>query len=187
MKGQGMFRFFARKKEVHKRAQSLYAVILAQSRLPAFYASRGVPDTFDGRFDSLLLHSFLVFNRLQPEGSEGDVLNQALFDVMFRDIFQSLRQVGVGDLSVPKHVKRMMKASKGRCLSYQAALADRAALEDSLRRNLFGTVKEARPKDIAFFADYIVANVDHLAAQAGVIQGNVTFKDIKDDLTRMVA
>ncbi len=124
---------------VKESAASLYAAVVAQSRRPVFYAELDVPDTVDGRFDILCLHVFLVIDRLGGAGREGRRLAQAMFNQMFLDMERAVREMGVGDLGVAKHVRRMMKAFNGRCLAYKNGLEDPAELEEALVRNIYGT------------------------------------------------
>ncbi len=122
-------------------AAALYARAVEQGRRAEFYARLGVPDTLDGRFEMIALHVFLLLHRLKHDGEAAE-LAQALFDVMFDDMDQSLRQIGVGDLSVGKRVKAMARALYGRCAAYEAGLdAGDASLAEALRRNLFGTAR----------------------------------------------
>lgn len=123
-------------------AKKLYPILVEKARTPVFYQSLGVPDTMTGRFDMIVLHAVLVVNRLSCEGKQGAKLSQALFDRMFLDMDYSLRETGVGDLSVPRHMKRMMQAFHGRREAYQQALTsdNDQVLAEVLKRNLYGTV-----------------------------------------------
>lgn len=135
-------------------ALAIYGGLVAQSRASTFYTDYGVPDTVDGRFDMICLHAFLVIRRLQAEGGEAPALAQKLFDTMFKDMDRSLREMGVGDLSVGKHVKRMAKAYYGRAAAYEHGMVSgREALEAALRRNLY---RLAEPTDaqVRAMADY---------------------------------
>lgn len=128
--------------DARRRAEILYGHILGQARQPAFYADLGVPDTVDGRFELIALHTALVLIRLKDQGEEAKIVAQALFDQMFADMDRNLRDMGVGDLKVGKHVRRMAEALYGRLHAYEKGLAaaDAGALEEALRRNLFGTL-----------------------------------------------
>jgi cytochrome b pre-mRNA-processing protein 3 len=95
-------------------ALRLYHAIVAQARAPVFFAGFGVPDTFDGRFELIALHGYLVLNRLKAEGPRMAELAQELFDVMFADFDRGLREMGVGDLGVGRQVKTMAQAFYGR-------------------------------------------------------------------------
>src|SRR3974390_245218 len=81
----------------------LYGAIVAQARLPSFYLIYGVPDTVEGRFDMIVMHLALVLRRLARERELGS-LGQGVFDRFCRDMDHNLREMGVGDLSVPKHM-----------------------------------------------------------------------------------
>ncbi len=165
------------------RAHDLYDAIVAQARQPAFYLAAEVPDSVDGRFDMIVMHTVLVGRRLRACGEAGRSLDQALFDLMFADMDRSLREMGVGDLKVGRRIKIMLKAFYGRAKAYDDALdsapdsADgAAAMGEVVRRNLFGTVE---PSDAAVGAmtAYIFAAVDALGRQADddFLAGKVTF------------
>lgn len=145
-------------------ADQLYAALVEQARQPVFYAKLGVPDTVDGRFEMIVLHMFVVLHRLKSEGAV-DALGQALFDTMFADMDRSLREMGVSDLSVGRHIKTMAKALYGRVAAYESGLADPtdAALGEAIRRNVYGTVDT--PPDPKPLATYLRASVAALAAQ----------------------
>jgi cytochrome b pre-mRNA-processing protein 3 len=96
-----------RRNRHRETALRLYQSIVDQARNPVFFTYFGVPDTFDGRFELVALHGFLVFNRLKAEGDKAADLAQELFDVMFTDFDRSLREMGVGDLGVGRHIKTM--------------------------------------------------------------------------------
>jgi cytochrome b pre-mRNA-processing protein 3 len=127
-----------RRRQFRRDAERLYGVAVNQARHAEFYAALGVPDTLDGRFDMIVLHVFLLLHRLKREGPTAARLAQALFDVMFADMDQNLREIGVGDLSVGRKVKSMAKALYGRCAAYEEGLAEGdGPLAAALRRNLF--------------------------------------------------
>ena len=102
---------------------SLYGMIVAQARAPAFYQDYGVPDTVDGRFEMVVLHTVLVLRRLDAEPGPVRRLGQAVFDLFCRDMDASLREMGVGDLKVPREMRRIGEAFYGRKAAYEAALA----------------------------------------------------------------
>src|SRR5260221_6806520 len=118
---------------------SLYGMIVAQARLPCFYREYAVADTVNGRFDLLVLHLATVLDRLGEEGELRE-LGQALFDRFCQDMDHNLREMGIGDLSVPKEMQRMGEAFYGRAQAYKAALVASAqdALVEALARNIYG-------------------------------------------------
>jgi cytochrome b pre-mRNA-processing protein 3 len=101
------------------------------------YATLGVPDTLDGRFDAIVLHVYLIVRRLDSEPDRGQVLAQAVFDAMFLDMDINLREMGVGDLSVGKRNRAMWEAFHGRSAAYAAVWDDTAAFEAAIARNFW--------------------------------------------------
>ena len=90
----------------------IYGMIVAQAREPLFYRALGVPDTVNGRFDVLLLHLWMVLRRLRPM-ADGAANAQALFDHFCNDMDANLRELGVGDLTVPKRMQAFGEAFYG--------------------------------------------------------------------------
>jgi cytochrome b pre-mRNA-processing protein 3 len=161
-----IFRLFRRTPRDHTIA-SLYGTIVAQARVPAFYQIYGVPDTVNGRLEMIMLHAVLFLRRLEDEAAPVRALGQGLFDRFCRDMDDSMREMGVGDLAVPRKMRRIGEAFYGRQAVYRAALAapDERPLAEALTRNVFaGTSK---PEAAARLAIYIHAAVRRLAAQDG--------------------
>jgi len=196
-----MFRFIENMRRRRENAERLYAIVQLQARRPEFFLSHNVPDTVDGRFELILLHAFLFWNRSRGEGKEGAKLAQALFDAMFRDMERALRLIGVGDLGVPHHMRRMMKGFKGRAMAYREGLEnpdDPEVMLGAISRNLFGTIEEITDDaPLYWFAAYIKRQAGYLAAQpwtdlaAGIIsfEGTEHVEEIpkKSDDSRMAA
>lgn len=158
-----MLTFFKTRKERKDNAARIYGVMITQARQPVFYQQYGVPDSVAGRFEMVALHGFMVWDRLQQAGEYKQA--QALFDHMFRDMERALREMGVGDLSVPRHVKRLMTGFKGRALAYRQAL-DEGSFPAALARNLYATRDDGPAED--FFqamTDYVRQNREALARQ----------------------
>ncbi len=159
-------------------ASRLYHSLVTQARCPAFYEAGGVPDTVDGRFDMITLHAFLVLRRLKGESGPADALAQSLFDHMFSDMDQALREMGVGDLMVGKRVKEMARAFYGRVEAYDKGLhADEdEALAAALTRNLY---RKASPTEaqMALLTSYIRSEAAFLDKQAldDLLSGTVSF------------
>src|SRR5271170_7178484 len=124
----------------HDRSiRDLYGTIVAQARRAAFYADYKVPDTVQGRFDLIVLHLVLLLDRLGRTDGGGRGIGQSLFDSFCRDLDDNLREMGVGDLAVPKQMRHFAEAFYGRQTVYLAALAaaDDRELEKALARNIF--------------------------------------------------
>ena len=107
----------------HEKARSLYGSIVTQARSRGFYAHWGVPDTAEGRFEMIVLHLVMVLHRLGREGQAGQRLARAVTEAFAVDLDDNLREMTVGDLAVPRHVKRAVGALHERHVSYGAALA----------------------------------------------------------------
>jgi cytochrome b pre-mRNA-processing protein 3 len=115
-------------------APALYQAMVARGREPHWYAEGLVPDTIDGRFDMIAAILSLVLIRLEadPEGvAHGAVLTEVFID----DMDSQLRQIGIGDIVVGKHVGRMMAMLGGRIGAYREGLA--GDLKPALIRNLY--------------------------------------------------
>jgi cytochrome b pre-mRNA-processing protein 3 len=145
---------------------SLYGTIVAQARATAFYQNYGVPDTVNGRFEMIVLHAVLLLHRFNAEPEAMRRLGQAVFDRFCRDMDANLREMGVGDLAVPRKMRGIGEAFYGRQQVYDAALAasDRAPLAAALARNVFGS--DAAP-GAERLAGYVGEAVRHLATQNG--------------------
>ena len=129
-----------RRKPIRDAAERAYDSVVEQARRPEFFTSLGIPDTLDGRFEVICLHAFLYLRRLKGEAAPAAAVGQLFFDLMFADFDRSLREIGTGDLSVGRQVKRMAEAFYGRIRAYEDGLAgDDSALGAALARNLYGT------------------------------------------------
>ena len=176
-----VFGFFKSRKHI-KVARVLYSFILNQARLPVFYKEFGVQDTIDGRFDMIVLHAHILFNRLKDGSTEEQAVAQAVFDLMFADLDQNLREMGVGDVGVSKRIKAMAEAFYGRASAYANGMReqDNNALAVALRRNLYRN-SEASDHQILGVSCYMRNQVSHLKSQelSKLIQGNVSFMTAK--------
>jgi cytochrome b pre-mRNA-processing protein 3 len=120
--------------ERKRRAQwaPLYAAIVAAGRDPLWYREGAVPDTIDGRFDMVAAVTALVLLRLEALGEAGRAPSILLTELFIDDMDSALRQIGIGDYVVGKHVGRMMGALGGRLAAFRAGDFEAAA-----RRNIF--------------------------------------------------
>ena len=109
-------------KKIESELEYYYNNIVLLARDKRLYIQGGVPDTIDGRYELIILHCHLFVNRLIIAGSEEKAFAQKLINYMFRDFDRSLREIGVGDLSVGKKIKFMVSSYYGRANTYQKAL-----------------------------------------------------------------
>lgn len=172
-----------RSKSPAPNIRDLYGAIVAQARKPAFYTGYGVPDTVEGRFDLIVLHLVLMLAHIGASGGQGRdaerAIGQKLFDEFCRDLDDNLREMGVGDLTVPKRMRGFGEAFYGRQTAYLAALAapDRRELENALARNIFSETKAGQGP--ARLAAYVRAVLSQFQAQNGfeaaLARGEVIF------------
>ena len=150
-----------RKSTAPDAAFEAYRSIVAQSRQERFYAEWGVPDTVTGRFDMISLHIALTLHRLHGV-PEARAFTQALVEVFFRDMDQSIRELGVTDLGVPAKIKKMGKAFYGLAGVLGTALdgGEVAAVEAVLVKNVYG----AENPHAAQLARYLLDEARRLAA-----------------------
>ncbi|MBN34213.1 MAG: hypothetical protein CMM46_05450 [Rhodospirillaceae bacterium] len=160
---------------------ALYDVVVAHARQPVLFHDFGVPDTLDGRFEMVVLHALLTMRRLRACGEEGQAQAQKLFDIMFADFDRALREIGVGDLSVGRRIKKMAQAFYGRASALDHALEgedDDEPLRDTIVRNVFGTVE---PDDghVGRLTAYVRSQARHLDSLRceDVLAGRVSFDD----------
>jgi len=158
-------RLFRRDRRGEAIASSLYGAIVAQARRPALYAGLGVPDSVAGRFEMVLLHTILVTRRLASAAEAGRGAGQGVFDLFCRDMDHSLREMGVGDLTVPKKMRKVGEAYFGRAAAYEPGLAagDAAVLAEPIGRTVFA--EAAGPGAAEALAAYAVAAAETLKAQ----------------------
>ena len=155
---------------------ALYGAIVAQARSVAFYADYRVPDTVEWRFDLIVLHLVLLLNRLGRSAEAWRGLGQELFDAFCGDLDANLREMGVGDLAVPKRMQAFAEAFYGRQTAYLAALeaADQRVFEKALARNIFPGGDEAGAAQLARYARAAVTSLD-AQDDGALFRGEVVF------------
>jgi cytochrome b pre-mRNA-processing protein 3 len=141
--------------------RALFERVAAQARTAALYRDGGVPDTVEGRFECYALHVDLVLHRLKGQGPEAAEVGQALFDKFLDNLDEGLRDMGVGDLSVGKKMRKLGEAIYGRMRGYDAALdaividpgaATLAPLAALISRVLFNVEDRAEGGPLAAYA-----------------------------------
>ena len=162
---RALLNFFSRARDRSRHGAWIYNAIVDQARRRQFYESFDVPDTLDGRFDLIVLHAGLYLPRLKSVPGEGKGLAQATFDQMLANLDQNLRELGVGDATLPKKMKSMVQAFYGRATAYDAALkaGDAQGLREALHRNVYRGAGVPQPK-IDALAAYVRAASEALKA-----------------------
>jgi cytochrome b pre-mRNA-processing protein 3 len=163
-------KLFGRK---NSQTKALYDQIVAAARQPNFFEQFEIPDTLDGRFDALVLHLFLVLHRLKAEPEK---TKQDLIDYFFLDMDRNLREMGVGDVSVGKKVRKMAEAFYGRSLAYTAGLEQgENALNTVLQRNIYAGVENPKSKNLAKWVRAANISLQNQAA-IDVLNAKVSFR-----------
>jgi cytochrome b pre-mRNA-processing protein 3 len=163
---------------VKEIGRTLYASVVEQSRAPAIYAAMGAPDTVEGRFEIYTLHVVLLIERLNAAGEPGREASQALFDTYVKSLDDALREMGVGDLSVGKKMRKLGEALFGRaksCNAAFAALPDQGPLRDLLTRTVYAGADAAF---VPALAGYVLAQRQHLTGLADddLLRGRVAWR-----------
>jgi cytochrome b pre-mRNA-processing protein 3 len=145
--------------------RKLFQSAAAKARDPAFYMVGGVPDTPEGRFELYCMHLVLLMHRLKGQGPQAGETSQALFDAFLANMDEGLRDMGVGDLSVGKKMRKLGEAIYGRVKGYDLALAtlpDATALQGLIGRTLFA---DAGAPQTPRLASYVARAMDRLGAE----------------------
>lgn len=176
-KDRKVFSYFKRRKQDRETVAILYDSIVTEARREVYFTELEVPDTVDGRFDMLAAMVHLVLRQYRGKGQ--DTAGQALFDILFHDMDQSLREMGAGDLGVAPRVKNMAKAFYGRIKAYDEGLDmpdGQPILAEALSRNLY-RLTEPTPEVVQAMAARMRAIDQFLAQQdpAVIASGTVTF------------
>ena len=159
--------------------EKLYEAAIGQARQSAFYADLGAPDTVEGRFELYTLHVVLLLNRLKGQGAVATETAQGLFDAYVQALDDALREMGVGDLSVGKKMRKLGEAFYGRAKAYQAALegGDHAGLAALIGRTVYVDQDDAA---VDRLADYVQRSTALLATQAleDILTAQLAWPDI---------
>ena len=154
-----------------------YEAIVAAARQPAFFSHWNVPDTPLGRFESLSLHMILFLRRTKDAGKGLQGLGQEVIEEFFKDVDHSLRELGIGDASVPKRMKKLARMFYGRAASYDGPIGtqDSDALAAALTRNIFPDSDNWPEADLyARHALAVAMALDEQADEA-ILAGDINF------------
>lgn len=170
-------RWLGSAKHARASAEALYLDLVAQARRRDFYARLAVPDTLEGRFDMIVLHMFLLLGRLEGTSGVGRELSQAIFDLMFRDMDRSLREMGISDQKIGRRIKEMIGAFYGRVRAYDSALGEGPeAFARAIRRNVYSEAPSDEEAP-SLLSAYVRREIASLASQPleDIVAGKVRF------------
>ena len=150
--------FKKKNKNILNKSKTIYNLIIKQSRLKKFYTNLGVPDTVDGRFELIILHFFFIDNALDKKVKENEEIYKEILEIMYKDFDMSLREMGVGDLSVGKKIYHMTEAFSGRVFAYRKfrEKINKKKMKETIRKNIYGTLKEIDNIIIDYMLSYIL-------------------------------
>ncbi len=152
-----IFGLFGKKAGNRVIVERQYAELTAAARQPHLYEALGVPDTVMGRFEMISAMLIVYFRRTRASGRSGQEIAQEIIDAFFEDMDHSIRELGVGDVSVPKRMKKFAGMFYGRLEAYAKAMdeSDLGALAEALQRNMHPDAKDDAP-DMAGLASYLM-------------------------------
>ena len=178
-----MFSWFKERRLRQRTADHIYGAVVAQARQPRFFSHLGVPDTLEGRYEMVLFHHFLILDRLRDEGPTAQAISRELNERFVTDMDDCMRELGVGDITVPKRVKRAAAGLYDRVLEYQNAISEPAS--DALTKIIQSRVltpecSEPLSPAASALADYMCHCRTALADQPlqDILAGTAVFADI---------
>lgn len=176
---RSVMRLFAgRQRGEREAAERLYAAAVTAARQPALYVDYGVPDSLEGRFEMVALHLFALIHRLMHDPGDDPALARLIAETFVNDMDGSLREMGVGDMTVPRRMKSLYGSFAGRLAAYQAALKEgETAMTAAIARNVFPEGSEdARAKELSMHLG-VTAEALKRADLAELRRGNVVFPE----------
>ena len=152
-------------KKENKQAKIIYQNIIKISRSKFFYLDLKLNDDFETRFDLIILHAFIIFFYYKNLNNEKSKISQDLFDLMFSDFENNLREMGFGDIAVNKKMKLFITAFYGRIAQYSKGTdmyrinGDKTLLRQTILNNIYKG-KEKSNQYLNFFIDYMEENIN---------------------------
>jgi cytochrome b pre-mRNA-processing protein 3 len=185
-----MFKALFGRNTNYELAHALYGAVVARARDVQFYSRYGVPDSFDGRFEMLVMHLFLLHERLKDEDKASRQVSQLVFDAFLDDMDAALREAAVGDQTVPKRIAKMTQVFYGRAGAYEEALKAqdiKNALESVISRNLFPDGdSNGREKALACYMAWQYQHISNLEP-GEIVQSAMVFQGALPEETEHVA
>lgn len=181
-KGKHMiFGYYSRNRKNREIVRSIYGQLTAAARDPHYYVDMNVPDTVMGRFEMISVMMILFLRRTGRASSPVQQLAQDVVDSFFAEIDHSIRELGVGDNSVPKRMKKLARMFYGRAETYGAALdaGDASVLAEALRRNIHpgmsGDAAAESDADMSLLAESVLSLDRELSGreEASILSGDI--------------
>ena len=153
-------------KKENKKVQEIYQNIVKISRSKFFYLKLKVKDDFETRFDLIIFHAFIIFYYYKKLNIKNSKVSQDLFDLMFGDFENNLREMGFGDIAVNKKMKVFISAFYGRIAQYSKSIeifesnGDKSLIQSTILNNIYKGNRASNNK-INFFVDYMISNIQY--------------------------
>ena len=164
--------------------EKIYQNIVEISRSKFFYIDFELDDSFETRFDLIIFHAFMIFYFYKSKNINNSSLSQKLFDYMFNDFENNLREMGFGDIAVNKKMKLFIRAFYGRLSQYSKSLEllekedDKSLLEQTILNNIFKGSLSGK-KNINIFVKYIIKNINKFQSMSEKENIDSNFEFIK--------
>ncbi|MEO0619503.1 MAG: ubiquinol-cytochrome C chaperone family protein [Pseudomonadota bacterium] len=181
-----MFNWLKRRTPGQATAHRLYDAIVTQARQPEFFTTFDVADDVAGRFEMICVHIFTVLERLGTAKAT-ETVGRDLIERFFRDMDDEMREMGVGDTTVPKKMRKTSEGLYGRINAYGQALreADGAAINQALSaalaRNVYGDESRAEETEVRALSGYVrqaVLHLDDIDDEVVTGDGNISFPSL---------
>ncbi len=134
--------------------RNVYLKTVQHCRNPIFYQDFCVDDTLPGRYGLVVLHLYLLMDHI----GTGEKASQDLFDIFFYDMDRTMRESGVGDLAVPKRIKKMMKVFYFDLNEYQKGITP-----EQLKKTVYAGQKNIDQDVLEKMSQYIIKQRKELA------------------------
>ena len=171
-------------KNTDHNIEKIYQNIVEISRSKFFYIDYELDDSFETRFDLIIFHAFMIFYFYKSKNINKSSLSQMLFDYMFNDFENNLREMGFGDIAVNKKMKLFVRAFYGRLSQYSKSLDllesknDKSLLEQTILNNIFKGDLSGK-KNVNIFVKYIVKNINKFQSMSEKENIDCNFEFIK--------
>ncbi len=175
---------FFKKKD--NQVQLIYQNIIEISRSKFFYLDLDLRDDFETRFDLIIFHAFVIFFYYKNLNNKVSNISQDLFDIMFDDFENNLREMGFGDIAVNKKMKVFISAFYGRIAQYSKGIedyrnkGDKSLLHKAILNNIYKGDNRLE-QYVDYFIRYMNENVNDFIMNDEVnnLKGKFHFTKIK--------
>jgi len=153
-------------KKKNKQVKIIYQNIVEISRSKFFYLDLKLKDDFETRFDLIIFHAFIIFFYYKNLKSKTSTISQDLFDLMFADFENNLREMGFGDIAVNKKMKVFITAFYGRIAQYSKGIenymsnGDKSLIQQAILNNIYKGNDESLIY-IDYFINYMSDNINN--------------------------